>query len=122
MAIAKLSDRKEFLALHYQRQLRMLSDRQADLAELDPAIKKRLAAAWKAFDAKKSENITALKVAHDATQHVVHLLVDAIREAQGGNRERHYPSPYNSGPYANAGTSAAAVAASCVSVTYNRVL
>ncbi len=121
-AIAKLAERKEFLALHYQRQMRMLADRRDELAGLDPQIKKRLRDAWTGFSARQAENVSALKVAHDATQHVVTLIVDAIRQAQGTRREQTYGGFYRHGPYAGASANATSSAGAAVSVTFNRIL
>ncbi len=115
--IARLADRKQFLAMHYQRQMRMLADRRLEVAELDPRVRAMLGDTWAAFSRKMEANAQALLVAQDATRHVVALIVDAVRQAQTGARNDSYSTSYK---HSGAGTNGSDI--SCVSVTYNRVL
>ena len=113
-AISRLSERKEYLALHYQRQLKMLSDRRADVAELPAEIKQRLQAIWNRFYALVQANMQALEGAQQATKSVVNMIVAAIREVQGQGRDPAYRGSAYSRP--------ATPAADCISVTFNQVL
>ncbi len=116
--IAGLSDRKQFLSMHYQRQMRMLADRQVEIGELDPRVRRRLGDTWASFNTKKEANLESLRVVQDATRHVVSLMVEAIRQAQsGGGQQQSYAVMYK-----DSGAASATTASSCVSITYNRVL
>jgi flagellar biosynthesis/type III secretory pathway chaperone len=112
--IGKLADRKQYLALHYQRQLKMLNDRRGDVAELPPEIKTNLGTIWARFEAIMQANVQALEAAQQATRMVVTMIVDAIRDAQGMARE--------AAAYRGNGYASRPAPADCISVTYNRVL
>jgi hypothetical protein len=115
--IARLAERKQFLSMHYQRQMRMLADRRLEVAELDAGVRTALGDAWAGFNQKMTENVQALKVAQDSTRHVVALIVDAVRAAQSGAINDKYASAYK---HSGVGTNGADMA--CVSVTYNKIL
>ena len=112
--IGKLADRKQFLSLHYQRQLKMLNDRRGDVAELPGEIKAGMRAMWAKFETTMRANLQALEGAQKATRAVVDMIVDAIREAQGAVKE--------AAAYRGTGYASKPAAADCISVTYNRVL
>jgi flagellar biosynthesis/type III secretory pathway chaperone len=112
-AIKKMAERKNYLALHYQRQLRMLFDRRGDLIELGPEVKEQLRRSWEEFDLRMQDNLQALKVAQKATRTVVDMIVNAIRDTQGVHRTNRY---------GNAGAMAAPPVGACVSVSLNQLL
>jgi phage-related minor tail protein len=112
-AIKKMAERKNYLALHYQRQLRMLFDRRGDLADIAPEVKEQLRLSWEEFDQRVKDNLHALSVAQKATRTVVDMIVNAIRDTQGVHR---------SNLYKNSGTMAVSPIGSCVSVSLNQVL
>jgi hypothetical protein len=112
--IGKLVERKEYLALHYQRQLKMLNDRRGDVAELPGDIKSNLQAVWTRFEGIMKTNLQALEAAQQATRTVVNMIVEAIRDAQGVILE--------GAAYRGNGYASRPAASECISVTYNQVL
>ena len=114
VAIGKLAERKEYLALHYQRQLKMLNDRRGDVAELPGDIKSKLRSVWAKFEGIMLSNLQALDAAQQATRTVVNMIVEAIRDTQGAVRE--------AAAYRGNGYASRPATGECISVTYNQVL
>jgi aminopeptidase N len=115
--VATLKDRKEFLALHYTRQMQALFNQRQELETLDAGVKSMLGAAWAEFTAKRNDNIQALQVAMRATRQVVDIIVEAIREVKSAHVERSY-----SGAYGKPSRAGASTAMACVSIALNKVL
>ena len=114
--VAALLERKQFLAVHYQRQVACLSDCGPELQTLDIKVKTVLRQAWQRFSEIMANNALALSVAQKATRQVIDLIVDAMRQSQTSLAESTYGRSYRR----SAEPHSSGIA--CVSLTLNRVL